>query len=136
MKTLTLLFWSWLLAAPLLGADQLVSDRLIKAIIQVESAGRDTAIGDHGKAYGALQVRQAAVSDINRVFKTSYALPDMLVRTNGIDACRKYLSIYATPKRLGREPTSEDLSRIWNGGQHGWKKKATQKYWAKIKRQL
>ena len=34
------------------------------------------------------------------------------------------------------EATPEVLARCWNGGPHGWKKKSTLKYWAKVKARL
>ena len=43
---------------------------------------------------------------------------------------------YATVERLGRKPTLEDIARIHNGGPNGWKKKSTDAYWAKVKKEL
>lgn len=37
-------------------------------------------------------------------------------------------------KRWHHKNSSEEkIARCWNGGPRGWKKKATQKYWAKVK---
>ena len=42
----------------------------IAALIQVESAGRSGAIGDHGRAVGILQMWPVAVAEANRVAGT------------------------------------------------------------------
>jgi hypothetical protein len=41
--------------------------------------------------------------------------------------------LYATEEKLGRKPTYQDYARIWNGGPNGYKRKATVKYWQKLK---
>ncbi len=88
-----------------------------------ESGGDDKAIGDkhlQKKAFGRLQIRQDAVTDVNNRFGTSYKAEDMLGnRALSVWMCQKYLEMYATYDRLGHEPTFEDLARIWNGGPCG-----------------
>jgi hypothetical protein len=112
------------------------SDRLIAALIQVESKGNDRAHGDlHMKqqAYGPLQIRQPVCDDINRRFGTNHHAEDCLGnRALSVELCKQYLSMYATEKRLGREVTDEDRARIWNGGPQGFKKSSTEKYWDKV----
>lgn len=110
--------------------------KLIQALIQIESSGRDNAVGDNGEALGPLQIHQEMVEDVNRLYGTSYKHRDMFVRAKAVDVCHKYLDFYGSEKRLGRPPTSQDHARIWNGGPSGWKRKATQGYWAKVRRHL
>lgn len=110
--------------------------RLINALVQVESSGRDKVVGDAGKAYGALQIHASMVEDVNRIYGTTYTHKDMFDRNKAIDVCHKYLAFYGSEKRLGHVPTPEDHARIWNGGPAGWKRKATQGYWAKVRRHL
>ena len=43
---------------------------------------------------------------------------------------------YATKKRLGHNPTAEDIARIHNGGPNGFKKGGTEGYWEKVKNRL
>ncbi|HLP43934.1 MAG TPA: hypothetical protein VK145_01495 [Candidatus Nanoarchaeia archaeon] len=116
------------------------SSALVNALIQVESGGDDSAVGDKNlknKAYGCLQVRQDCVDDVNRVYGTNYRAKDCLNdRALSIKIYELYMKLYATKKRLGREPTDEDRARIWNGGPNGWKKSSTKKYWAKVKKKL
>lgn len=115
-------------------------DKLIAALIQVESNGNDRAVGDLNlaqKAYGPLQIREPVCIDVNRVHGSNIHATDMLGnRALSIDTFKKYIAIYATRARLGFEPTDETRARIWNGGPAGWKKAATEPYWRKAKAAL
>ena len=123
-----------LIALPL--ALSAVEPNLVTAFIQVESAGRDNAIGDHGRAYGALQIHAHTVTDVNRLYGTKYHLRDMLDRSKAVEVCQKYLAFYGSEKQLGHLPTTENLARIWNGGPEGWRHKATAGYWRRVHAQL
>jgi hypothetical protein len=107
---------------------------------RTETTRNDHAIGDRHKkemAYGALQIRKPCVEDVNRRFGTKFTAKDMLGnRQLSVWVCQNYLKMYATPKLIGREPTIEDMARIWNGGPAGWKSNATVKYWSKVKKNL
>lgn len=116
--------------------DAAVSDRFLNALEQVESRGNPRAVGDNGRALGALQIWDVVIQDVNRVYRTSYVHHDAFDRSKARDIARKYLAIYATPKRLGRQPTLEDYARIWNGGPRGHLKPATAAYWSKVQRAL
>ncbi len=51
-------------------------DRLVSALVQVESGGRNHAVGDGGRAVGCLQMWPNAVDEVNRISgkkKFSYA---------------------------------------------------------------
>lgn len=113
---------------------------LIQALIEVESHGNDQAIGDQhmeNKAYGSLQIRKPCVDDVNRRFGTKYSPEDCLGnRPLSVQVCQKYLKQYATRERLGREPTLQDLARIWNGGPNGFKKQSTLGYWSRVQKAL
>jgi hypothetical protein len=131
MKLLVLL-----LALGFSGTCSAADPRLIDALIQVESSGRDHVVGDEGSAIGPLQVHAAVVADVNRLYGTKYTHREMRNRAKAIEVCNKYLSFYGSEKQLGRPPTPEDLARIWNGGPAGWKRKATEGYWQKVRRYL
>lgn len=126
--------------APQRSAGRSPKDTLIAALIVVESQGDDRAIGDKhmkDRAYGCLQVRQPCVDDVNQRFGTAYRSQDMLGnRSLSVWVCGKYLERYATRKALGREPTLQDMARIWNGGPSGWKKDSTLGYWSKVQKAL
>lgn len=108
---------------------------LEQAVILVESGGSDNAIGDRNltkKAYGAMQIRQPCVDDVNKKLGTQYKAEQCLGnRELSLLIFRTYISIY--------EPngTDEEKSRLWNGGP-GWrlKRSATDGYWSKIKSKL
>ncbi|OHA26124.1 MAG: hypothetical protein A3C06_03855 [Candidatus Taylorbacteria bacterium RIFCSPHIGHO2_02_FULL_46_13] len=114
--------------------------RLIAALIEVESRGNDYAIGDRhmtDRAYGPLQIRKPCVDNVNRRFGTRVRVEDLIGnRSQSVWICQKYLEMYATRSRLGREPSEEDLARVWNGGPQGYKKLSTLPYWSKVKKAL
>jgi len=105
-------------------------DRLIPALIQVESRGNDRAIGDSGKAVGALQLWPIMVEDVNRIAGTRYTLADRFDRRKSEEMVRIYLTHYA------RNKTIEQAARIHNGGPTGDRKEATKKYWEKVRKEL
>ena len=107
-------------------------DKLIAALIQVESNGKDSAIGDGGLAHGPLQIHPIMVEECNRlVYKSGkfYTLADRHNRAKSIEMCKVYLNRYAPPATA----TAEQASRKWNGGPRGDQKKSTLKYWQKVK---
>jgi hypothetical protein len=112
---------------------------LLAALMAVESGGNPFAVGDGGKAVGCLQIHAAVVADVNRIAgrqTAPYTLADRLEVEKSKQMCVIYLAYYATEQRIGRPVTDEDRARIWNGGPSGWKKPATEAYWAKVKRAL
>lgn len=113
---------------------------LQQALIEVESGGDDNAVGDNNltnHAYGCLQIRQPVCIDVNRRYGTSLSAEQMLGnRTLSLETYERYIAIYATAKRLGREPTDQDRARIWNGGPNGYRLAATLGYWAKVQKAL
>jgi len=115
-------------------------DDLIEAIIWVESKGDDFSIGDKDKkhwAYGPMQVTEPCVIDFNKRRGTAYQSKDMLGnRELSIQCFHVYMERYAIQRRLGHEPTLEDMARIWNGGPNGYKKASTDEYWQKVQEAL
>ena len=103
---------------------------LISALIIVESSGNDMAIGDNGKAIGPLQIHKAVVLDVNRITGSHYQWQQMTNRAQARAVCEAYL------KHYGRGASTEQLARRWNGGPSGDRKKATEAYWAKVKKHL
>ena len=110
--------------------------KLILALITVESGGNNKAVGDNGQAYGALQIHISVVQDVNRIYGTTYKYRDRYSRQVSAHICQLYLMHYASRKRLGREPTYQDMARIWNGGPNGYKKNSTLNYWRKVRLHL
>ena len=104
---------------------------LITALIAVESSGNDMAVGDNGRALGPLQIHRAVVLDVNKFTGSHYQWQQMTNRAQARAVCEAYL------KHWGKGCTTEQLARKWNGGgPSGDKKKATEAYWAKVKKHL
>ncbi|MDD5318545.1 MAG: hypothetical protein PHF79_01845 [Candidatus Pacebacteria bacterium] len=113
---------------------------LIPALIEVESGGDDSKVGDRGmknKAYGCLQIRQPCMNDVNRSWRQHHKAEECLNdRELSVNACQQYLCNYGRKERLGHEPTMQDLARIWNGGPDGWKNPKTEWYWEKVQQAI
>ena len=111
---------------------------LLEAIKQVESGGDSEAVGDNGQSIGAYQIQRAYFDDAVGFSPKlgAYQYEDVKKDNVSLLVIRAYWGRYATRKRLGREPTLEDLARIHNGGPNGYKKQATEKYWAKVRKEL
>ena len=97
----------------------------VLALIMQESGGNNLAIGDNGAAHGPLQIHKCCVADVNKYRKArgwkQYKFPsDCYDRKKSESILTTYLHLYAN-------------ARIWNGGPNGYKRKATVKYWQKLK---
>ncbi len=107
-------------------------EKLINAIIQVESGGDDNAIGDRNlrdKAYGPLQIRAPYVKDVNARFGTNHRAQDCLGnRVLSIWIFKRYMEIYAGPNA-----TREKMARQHNGGPSGHTRRSTIPYWEKVR---
>ena len=107
-------------------------NRIIPALVRVESKGDPKAIGDGGRAIGLLQIHRCYWQDAVEFDKTLGGKyedcfdPDYAKRV-----VRAYLRRYGTS-----DSTLEQLARIHNGGPDGHKESATLKYWKKVKREL
>ena len=103
---------------------------LLAALLAVESGGNDMAVGDHGRAIGALQIHAGVVQDVNRHHGTRYTHRDMHDRAKAVMVCSLYLQTYAP------NATPEVQARVWNGGPRGASKAATLGYWARVRREM
>ena len=107
------------------------SEKLIDALVHVESKGEVHAVGDNGKAIGPLQIHKEVVDDVNNAYGTNYTYDDRKSIDKSREICRKYLLLHG-----GRHATNEKYARIWNGGPSGHRKRRTRKYWVKVRRRL
>lgn len=107
-----------------------MSAALVAALLAVESGGNDKAIGDHGRALGALQIHAAVVVDVNRHHGTRYTHRDMHDRAKAVRVASLYLATYAPGG------SAEVQARVWNGGPKGATKTATLGYWARVRSQM
>ena len=91
-------------------------DRLIDALIAVESNGDDSAIGDFGHAIGCLQIHPIMVRDVNRILGwDKYSLDDRYDRAKSINMCKTYLNHYC------RDMKNESKAACWVAGPDGYK---------------
>lgn len=112
---------------------------LIEALIEVESLGNDSAIGDRHlvgeEAVGALQIRPIMVREVNRILKLKgskvrYKRKDRFSRDKSIEMFLIWKEFHH------KDSDFEKIARNWNGGPNGYKKSRTEHYWAKVEAQL
>ncbi|MBN1789102.1 MAG: hypothetical protein JW830_01310 [Bacteroidales bacterium] len=96
-------------------------DRLINAVIQVESLGDTMAYNLIEEATGAFQIRPIRLLDYNRKTGSNYQLEDCY----NFKVSKEIFLYYA--QRIGIEDY-ESIARKWNGSG-----KATLEYWDKVK---
>tara|TARA_R110000744_G_scaffold129301_1_gene236678 strand:- start:978 stop:1493 length:516 start_codon:yes stop_codon:yes gene_type:complete len=130
---------SLILTSLLFGALQYTpqQEALLDALIQVESNGNDEAVGDNGNAIGCLQIWKIYWTDATEFSGIGGSYKDCYKREYAKKIVNAYMKRYA--KEAWTNPTkfnAEKCARIHNGGPRGYKKKATLKYWEKVKRVL
>ena len=112
-------------------------DALMDALIQVESSGRDDAVGDGGKAIGCLQIWQPYWYDAVERSGIEGTYQDCYNRAYAKRIVDAYMKRYA--REAWTDPmqfNAEKCARIHNGGPRGHTKKATEKYWKKVDKLL
>lgn len=105
-----------------------------KAIAWQESRGDPHAVGDGGRAIGLYQIHRAYWQDGTRILGVSWPYADARDPVKALAVVRAYTQHYAQHHR--RPWNAETIARIHNGGPMGWKKRATLKYWTKVKAQM
>jgi len=108
---------------------------LVKALIQVESAGKDHAHNISEDAVGCLQIRPIMVREVNRILRKQggtfrFKLEDRWDRDKSLEIFHVWRE-YHHPNS-----TDETIARNWNGGPKGYKKESTLQYWRKVKGKL
>jgi hypothetical protein len=108
---------------------------IVKALIQIESSGRDNAHNISEDAVGCLQIRPIMVREVNRILRKHggtfrFKLEDRWDREKSIEMFHIW--------REHHHPDSDDetISSCWNGGGKGPKKESTLHYWRKVKNKL
>lgn len=116
-----------------------VEFKFINALIQVESRGRDSIIGDKhlvgNEAVGALQIRPIMVREVNRILKIKksdkrFKLKDRFSREKSIEMFMIWKNYHHSDDEF------ETIARNWNGGPKGYKSSRTEKYWVKVQQEL
>ena len=112
--------------------------KLIEALIQVESRGNDSCVGDRHlivPSIGCLQIRPIMVREVNRILKKlgknkRYKNKDRYSREKSIEMFTIWRDFHH------KNDSNEIIARCWNGGPKGWKRKSTLHYWNKVKKAL
>ena len=112
-------------------------ERLLDALIQVESNGKDDAVGDNGNAIGCLQIWKIYHTDAVEFSGIGGSYKDCYNRAYAKKVVDAYMKRYAreawtNPKKFD----AEKVARIHNGGPKGYRKQATEKYWKKVQKVL
>ena len=112
-------------------------EKLLDALIQVESGGNDKAIGDNGKAIGCLQIWKIYWTDAVERSGLGGSYVDCMRRDYSKCVVRAYMNRYGglAWKTLDGF-NAEKIARIHNGGPKGYKKRATKAYWKKVEKVL
>lgn len=119
-----LLVSSWKLAAQ-------PSPKFWRALHLVETRGKHGAIrGDNGRALGPLQIHRAYWVDSRVAGKYE----DCASLAYSIKVASAYMRRYSPT--AWRDGNHQVLARIHNGGPRGHKKKATIKYWNKVRKEM
>ena len=118
------------------GISEKELTRVLQAIRIVESNNTPSAVGDGGNAIGVYQIWESYWKDATEFSNLGGKYRDCFVPEYADRVVRCYMKRYATPRRLGREATMQDIARIHNGGPNGYKKQATLKYWEKVEKIL
>ena len=105
--------------------------RLLAALIAVESGGNDRAVNPSG-AMGPLQIRPIVLRDVQRITGQRFTASDTLDRGTACRIAVIYLSHYVTERRLGRRPTARDYTLVWRHGPAGWAKDGPSDYWNRV----
>lgn len=109
---------------------------LVEAISIVESEGDSTAYCKSERAAGLLQIRPIMVREVNRIEgKQRFKLSDRWNVNKSIEMFFIYSEYYSNVYNETRY-IYENISRRWNGGPNGHKKKSTISYWKKVKELL
>jgi soluble lytic murein transglycosylase-like protein len=128
-----ILFTTLLLPCRLTNADSTDTiNRLLPALARVESKNDPNAIGDGGAAIGIYQIHRAYwqdAVDFDKSLGGSYN--DCFNPEYAKRVVRAYLKRYGSTTA-----TVEQLARIHNGGPKGCTKRATIKYWKKVRKEL
>ena len=141
--TWLIILFTVILAASALGSVsgqstlQRKQEKLLDALIQVESNGNDKAIGDNGKAIGCLQIWKIYWTDAVERSGLGGNYVDCMRRDYSKCVVRAYMARYGKLWWNTLDGfNAEKIARIHNGGPKGYKKKATNAYWRKVEKVL
>ena len=108
--------------------EPIIEDKLIAAIIQVESGGDTLAYNSKEDAVGCLQIRPIMVREVNRLLgEDKYTLKDRWNKAKSIE-------MFNVIRSHLKGATDEEIARTWNGGYNGKNIPETLQYWIKVRK--
>jgi len=108
--------------------EPIIEDKLIAAIIEVESGGDTLAYNSKEDAAGCLQIRPIMVREVNRLLgKDKYTLKDRWSKAKSIE-------MFNILRSHLKGASDEEIARTWNGGYNGKNIPETMRYWNKVKK--
>ena len=108
---------------------------IYEVLKELESNNTENAIGDSGLAIGILQIHKSVIQDVNRYYGTDYTHKDAFDEVCSEEIFVLYISlgIKLYKKKYNKDPTEEDIVRMWNGGIYsGYRRDSTIKYYKKF----
>ena len=108
--------------------EPIIEDKLIAAIIEVESGGDTLAYNSKEDAAGCLQIRPIMVREVNRLLgKDKYTLKDRWSKAKSIE-------MFNILRSHLKGASDEEIARTWNGGYNGKNIPQTMQYWIKVRK--
>ena len=111
---------------------------LVQALIQVESQGNDSAIGDVNldePSIGVLQIRPIMIREVNRILKLKRS--EIRFKRKDRFSREKSIQMFLIWKEFHHKDSDfETIARNWNGGPKGYKRNSTLHYWNKVEIEL
>ena len=115
-------------------------EALLDALIEVESGGKDDAVGDGGKAIGCLQIWKPYWIDATERSSIGGVYKDCFDRAYARSIASAYFDRYAKKAWTSLSDfDAETCARIHNAGPRAMSKKRkplTDAYWAKVQKEL
>lgn len=111
--------------------------RIMKVLKMVESRNDHKAVSPNKTYYGILQIGKQCIREVNKIYGTSYSHRDAFIVHKAEDIFLKTIKagVKDYRKRYKRDPSEEDIVRMWNGGiYNGYNVSSTKKYYNKYLR--
>lgn len=111
-------------------------EKLIEAIIHVESGGNITEVSSDGECVGILQIKKIVVDDCNQYLKAKglkkrFTYSDRFNKEKSIEMFLLVQERYKNFKRFRSNSEIEHMIRLWNGGCN-YSRKRTDIYYKKV----
>lgn len=114
--------------------DSTMIHKIMKVLKMVESRNDHKAVSPDNSYYGILQIGKICIKEVNRLYGTSYTHQDAFSVSKSEDIFIKIITagIEYYRDKYNRDPSEEDIVRMWNGGiYNGYNVSSTKKYYLK-----